>query len=139
MTHGEAVVHEHLPDHTRPPTKKERRRLHKEVDPVLLPEPEFQALHQQLQTKIPLAIELLDAALRHKVPFSVVLFARWYLAEDVVAVLHRRTKDWISLLKKNRNLETNRFVLKDAAGNRIALAGPHRSVEDLVPLIPATA
>ena len=25
-------------------------------------------------------------------------------------------KDWISLLKKNRNLETNSFILKDAAG-----------------------
>ena len=132
-------MHEHFPDHTRPPTKKERRRLHKEVDPVLVPEPEFPALPQQVQTKSPLASALRAAALRHKVPFRVVWCARWYLAEDVVAVLHRRTTDGSSLVKKNRNLETNRFVLKDAAGNRIALAGPHRSVEDLVPLIPATA
>ena len=48
-------------------------------------------------------------------------------------------KDWISLLKKNRNLETNSFVLKDAAGQRIPLAGPHLAVADLVPLIPPTA
>src|SRR3954451_2632467 len=48
-------------------------------------------------------------------------------------------KDWISLLKKNRNLETNSFVLKDAAGQPIRLAGPHIAVEDLVPLIPPTA
>jgi len=27
-----------------------------------------------------------------------------------------RKKDWISLLKKNRNLETHSFVLKDAGG-----------------------
>jgi hypothetical protein len=50
-----------------------------------------------------------------------------------------RKKDWISLLKKNRNLETNSFVLKDAAGKRIPLTGSHITVEDLVPLIPPTA
>ena len=61
---------------------------------------------------------------------------RW---EEFVAVLQRRKKDWISILKKNRNLETNSFVLKDAAGKRIPLDGPHIGVEDLVPLIPATA
>src|SRR5499433_751870 len=48
-------------------------------------------------------------------------------------------KDWVSLLKKHRNLETNSFVLKDAAGQPIRLAGPHIAVEDLVPLIPPTA
>jgi len=40
-----------------------------------------------------------------------------------------RNKDWISLLKKNRNLETNSFVLKDAAGKRIPLTGPHMALE----------
>ena len=50
-----------------------------------------------------------------------------------------RKKDWISLLKKNRNLETNSFVLKDAAGHPIRLGEPHIAVEDLVPLIPPTA
>jgi len=50
-----------------------------------------------------------------------------------------RKKDWISLLKKNRNLETNSFVLKDAAGKAIRLEGPHIAVEDLVPRIPPTA
>ena len=53
--------------------------------------------------------------------------------------LRRRRKDWISLLKKNRKLETNSFVLKDAAGKRISFAGPHIKVEDLVPLIPTNA
>ncbi len=56
-----------------------------------------------------------------------------------MAVLERRRKDWISMLKKNCNLETNSFVLKDAEGQRIHLDGPHIGVEDLVPLIPATA
>jgi hypothetical protein len=72
-------------------------------------------------------------------PFSVVLFDSWYLAPDFIAVLRRRHKDWVSILKKNRNLETHSFVLKDADGKRIPLDGPHIGVEDLVPLIPAKA
>jgi hypothetical protein len=80
-----------------------------------------------------------EAAIRHKLPFSVVLFDSWYLAEEFIACLRRRRKDWISILKKNRNLETNSFELKDAQGKRIPLEGPHISVEDLVPLIPASA
>ena len=50
-----------------------------------------------------------------------------------------RKKDWISLLKKHRHLETSSFSLKDTAGKRIPLAGPHIAVEDLGPLIPPTA
>ena len=50
-----------------------------------------------------------------------------------------RHKDWISLLKKNRNLETHSFILKDATGRAIPLEGPHIAVEALVPLIPRTA
>jgi len=56
-----------------------------------------------------------------------------------VRVAERRHKAWISILKRNRNLETNSFVLKDASGVPIPLAGPHIAVEDLVPLIPASA
>ena len=139
VTHWEAFVQKHFPSREIPKKKKERAQLHKEIDPVLLQDPEFQVLHQQFQTKIELAIELVKAAIAHKLPFSVVLFDSWYLAEDFVAVLRRRKKDWISILKKNRNLETNSFVLKDAAGQRIPLDGPHIQVEDLVPLIPASA
>src|SRR5438093_3440834 len=50
-----------------------------------------------------------------------------------------RKEDWIRRLKKNRNLETSSFSLKDTAGERSPLAGPHIAVEDLVPLIPPTA
>ena len=139
MTDWENYLHQHFPDREIPKTKKDRTRLHKEVDPILLQDPAFQTRHQQFRTKIELAIELLTAALQHKLPFSVVLFDSWYLAEDLVTVLQRRKKDWVSILKKNRNLETNSFVLKDAAGKRIPLAGPHISVEDLIPLIPANA
>lgn len=41
--------------------------------------------------------------------------------------------------KKERNLDTNSFVLKDAAGQAIKLEGPHMAVQDLVALIPTTA
>jgi hypothetical protein len=109
------------------------------VDPLLLEDPNFQKLHDQFRTKIDLSIALLDAALQHKVPFRVLLFDSWYLSEELVSMARYRKKDWISLLKKNRNLETNSFVLKDAAGKAIRLEGPHIAVEDLVPLIPPTA
>jgi hypothetical protein len=57
----------------------------------------------------------------------------------LVRVLARRRKDWISLLKKNRLLETASFRLRDANGWQLQLPSPHIAVEDLVPLIPATA
>jgi len=54
-------------------------------------------------------------------------------------VAERRHKAWISTLKRNRNLETASFTLKDARGTVIALPGPHIAVKDLAPLIPPTA
>jgi hypothetical protein len=139
LTRWEAFVHKHFPDCPIPAKKKERARLHKDVDPILLEDPDFQQLHQQFRTKIDLGIDLLEAALRHKVPFRVLVFDSWYLAAELVSLARYRKKDWISLLKKNRNLETNSFVLKDAAGKARRLEGPHSAVEDLVPLIPPTA
>jgi SRSO17 transposase len=139
VTHWEAFVQKHCPHRLIPTTKKDRARLHKEVDPLLLTDPAFEKLHQQFRTKIDLGIDLLDSAIQHKVPFRVLLFDSWYLAEELVAMARYRKKDWISLLKKNRNLETNSFVLKDAAGHSIPLEGPHITVEELVPLIPRTA
>jgi len=139
LTCWEAFVHKHFPDRPIPTTKKERARLHKAVDPILLEEPAFQKLHQQFRTKIDLGIALLESAIQHKVPFHVLLFDSWYLAEELVSMARYRKKDWISLLKKNRNLETSSFSLKDTAGKRIPLAGPHIAVEDLGPLIPPTA
>src|SRR2546427_2887170 len=125
LTPWEECVHKHFPDRPIPANKKERARLHKDVDPILLEDPDFQKLHQQFRTKIDLAIDLLEAAIRHKVPFGVLLFDSWYLAEELVSMARYRQKDWISLLKKNRNVETNRFVLKDTMGQPIPLTGPH--------------
>jgi SRSO17 transposase len=139
FTRWEACVRSHFPARLIPTHKKERARLHKEVDPVLLQDPDFEKLHQQFRTKIDLSIELLESAIEHKVSFSVLLFDSWYLADELVSMARYYKKDWISLLKKNRNLETKSFVLKDAAGKPISLEGPHIAVEDLVPLIPPTA
>ena len=138
-TRWKEFVHKHFPDRVIPTKKKERARFHKEVEPILLEDPDFQKLHQQFRTKIDLGIELLEAAIQHKVPFKLLLFDSWYLAEELVSMARYRKKDWISLLKKNRNLETNSFVLKDTVGKPIRLEGPHIAVEDLVPLIPPTA
>jgi DDE superfamily endonuclease len=139
LTHWEATVAKYFPELKIPTEKKARNRLHKQVDPILLQDPEFRARHEQFRTKIALAIELVEEAIRSKVPFGVVVFDAWYLAEDLVRVLARRHKDWISVLKTNRLLETASFLLRDANGWTLKLPGPHLAVEELVPLIPATA
>jgi len=138
-TQWERFVAKHYPDRVIPTTATARARLHKEVDPVLLQDSAFRTLHDQFVTKVDLSIVLVEAALRHKVPFGVLLFDGWYLTEPLVRVAERRHKAWISILKKNRNLETASFVLKDAAGVPIPLTGPHCKVSDLVPLIPPSA
>ena len=139
LTQWEAAVAQHFPDLKIPTEKKARNRLHRQVDSVLRQDPEFRGRHEPFRTKIALAIELVEEAIRHKVPFGVVVFDAWYLAEDLVRVLARRRKAWISLLNKNRGLETASFHLRDANGWPLKLPGPHIAVEDLVPLIPANA
>jgi len=139
LTQWEAAVTKHFPALQIPTNTKARNRLHQQVDPVLLQDPEFRARHEQFRTKIALAIDLVEEAIGRKVPFGVVVFDAWYLAEDVVRVLARRRKDWISLLKKNRWLETASFHLRDTNGRPMKLPGPRIAVEELVPLIPAHA
>jgi hypothetical protein len=139
LTRWEEFVHKHFPQREVPKKRKERMRLHKEADTVLLQDSEFAALHQQFRTKIDLAVELLEGAVQRGLAFDTLVFDGWYLSEELVRAAERRQKDWISLLKKNRNLETASFALRDASGQRVALEGPHISVEKLVPLIPAHA
>jgi SRSO17 transposase len=139
LTRWEEFVHKHFPDRAIPRQKKERTRLHKDVAPVLLADPEFLALHETFRTKIDLAIELLTSAIGYKLPFSVLLFDGWYLSEDLVKAAQRRKKDWVSLLKKNRNLETHSFIVRDTNGKPLRLDQPEVAVEDLVPLIPPSA
>jgi hypothetical protein len=139
LTQWEATVAKYVPDLKIPTEKKARNRLHTQVDPMVLQDPEFRARHEQFQTKIALAIELVEEAIRCNVPCGVVVFDAWYLAEDLVRVLARRRKDWISVLTTNRLLETASVHLRDANGWPLKLPGPHIAVEELVPLIPANA
>ena len=138
-TQWEEFVHKHFPEREIPKNKKERTKFHKEIDPQLLKDADFQALDVQFKTKIALGIELIQKAMERQLPFDTVLFDGWYLAPDLVAEIEAQHKNWISILKKNRKLETNSFTLKDAEGKPIPLEGPHIKVEDLVPLIPTNA
>jgi hypothetical protein len=139
LTQWETFVHTHFPDRPIPTKQKERAQLHKAIDPVWLHAPAFEKLHQQFRTQIDLGIALLAAAMQHKIPFRLLLFDSWALAEALVAMARYRNKDWISLLQKQRHLETHSFILKDATGRAIPLEGPHIAVEALVPLSPCTA
>ena len=139
VTRWSEFVKKHFPDQKIPYKQKERKKLHKLLDETLLKDPEFQELHCQFQTKIALAIELIEQAKSRKLPFTTVLMDSWYLAPDIVAVLKENELDWVSLLKKNRKLEVNSFVLRDEQGQPMTLKAPHIKVEELVPLIPKNA
>ena len=139
LTQWDTFVQQHFPGRPLPSKRKERTALHKQVDAQLLTDPAFLALHQQFRTKIDLALGLLDTAVQRKLPFSLLLFDGWYLTEELVAAARRHQKDWISLLKKNRNLESYSLALKDAQGQPVALPGPHIAVQKLIPLLPTTA
>ena len=139
LTQGEACVAQHVPDLQIPTDAKGRNRLHTQGDPVLRQDPDFRARHEPFRTTIALAIELIEEAIRHKVPFGVVVFDAWYLAAAVVRALARRRPDWISRLKQNRVLETASVLRRDANGWTLKRPGPHIPVAELVPLIPANA
>lgn len=139
VTQWETFVRKHFPGIEIPKKKKERQRLHKKLDETLLQDPEYLKLHDQFRTKIDLAIALLESAIAHRLRFGILLFDGWYLSEALVKAANRRHKKWISILKKNRNLETNSFELKDADGQPIKFEGEHVSVEEFVKKIPAIA
>jgi len=138
-TDWESFVKKHFPDAEIPKKSKERNKFHKEVLEQLLKDEEFKLRHDQFQTKIKLATCLIEKAVERGIAFSVVLIDSWYLSPELVEVLNYYKKDWVSLLKKNRNLETESFTLRDEKGEKIELEGPHIKVEDMVKLIPASA
>jgi len=139
LTPWEAAVTKHVPDGKILTDQKARRRLHTQVDPVWLQDPALRSRHEPCRTKLARAVDLVEGAIRHNVPCGGVGCDAWYLAEDVVRVLARRRTDGSSLLHKNRSLDTASMHLRDANGWAMQLPGPHRAVEDLVALIPATA
>ncbi len=139
ITQWETFVHMHFPEREIPKEKKARQRFHKEVDEALLTDTLFALLHEQLKTKISLAQELIQSAMDRGVPFQTVLMDSWYLSEALVKTLAKQKKDWVSLLKKNRNVESHSFTLRDADGKMIKFSKPHIKIEDLVPLIPKSS
>jgi DDE superfamily endonuclease len=139
LTDWANFVGKHFPGREIPKKKKELTAFHKRVDPVLLTDPAFRTLHKQFCSKITLAIQLVEQAITHQLPFQWVLFDGWYLAPDLITALQSQQKDWISVLKPNRNLETNSFVLRDEAAQPIRMNDPQISVENLIKLIPKSA
>jgi len=61
------------------------------------------------------------------------------LSEELVGVIRIANKDSISLLKENRTLDTNSFLLKDVAGKPIAFHNATIQAKDFVSLIPPNA
>jgi len=140
LTQWEAFIHKHFPEQVIPSTTQARQKVHKELDSTLLEDPEFAELHQQFRTKLTIAHELLKHAVEHGLPFTTVLMDSWYLTSEFVQQLADHNKQWVSLLKSNRNLSMSGFQLRDAQGHPIPLpANGVIKVEALVPLIPATA
>lgn len=57
----------------------------------------------EFRTKIQIAIELVRYAISQGIPFQGVLFDSWYLCKEFVDFLRSEEKDWISVVKSNRN------------------------------------
>jgi hypothetical protein len=113
---GEAWVAHHCPALQIPTDPLARHRVHPQVDPVLLQAPEFRARQERCRTKIPLATDLVEEAIRQNGPCGVVVFDARSLAEEVVRGLARRRKDGSSRRNKNRRLDTASFHRRDANG-----------------------
>jgi hypothetical protein len=139
FTRWETFVEKHFPDETIPKQKKARNKFRRRVEPTLLADAGFRLLHESFQTKLTLATELVAYALTNELPFATVLFDSWYLAPELLAVLEQHGKNWISILKMNRNVLTGSFVLKDAGGQPIRFEKSKIQVKELVPMIPTTA
>ena len=135
VTEWERFMLKHFPAQEIPKTAKERTKVHKKCDAKLLEDPDFLERHQHFRTKIEIAQTLLAKALAQGVAFTTMLMDSWYLTPALVNTLAEHQIDWVSLLKRNRKLETGSFQLQDAAGMPILFPTPHVKVEDLVPLI----
>ena len=135
----EASVAQPVPDVPRPTAKHARQRRQQPVDPVWLQAPACQARPEPCRTHIALAIARVEAAIRHPVPWGVMVVEAWDVAADVVQGLARRRQDWIRRLHTHRGLATARVQRRAANGWTLQRSGPPSAVEDRVPRIPTTA
>ena len=139
FTGWETFVKKHFPEAIIPTRRKARHAFKKQVAATLLADPEFKRLNDAFQTKIDLATELVEAAIEQELPFHTVLFDTWYLSPALRSVLETHDKKWISLLKMNRNIETNNLQIIAETGEPVEFDKPKIKLSDLVPLIPASA
>jgi hypothetical protein len=130
----------HFPAIPIPPTSTERHKLKKKYEKQLCDaDPAFARKHQAFKTKLTLAVELINAAIRHGLECSVVLCDAWYLAPAVVEAIEKAKKAWVSILKKNRKLETQSLHIDAADGKKMAFEDSEIKVEELIPVIPTRA
>ncbi len=102
-------------------------------------DPEFLALHETYRTKISLAVEMVNEAIEQKLRFDTVLFDSWYLAPELLELLAKHYKKWISILKINRNISTNNLRILHEERKSVQFEKPQIKVEDLISLIPVSA
>lgn len=57
---------------------------------------------ETFQTKIEIAIALVDWAIAQGIPFQTVVFDSWFFSKDLVDHIESLKKDWISMSKTNR-------------------------------------
>jgi SRSO17 transposase len=138
-TQWEEYVEKHFPGEVIPKKKKERNKFKKEVEATLLKDPEFLVLHKAFRTKISLSVELVNQAVEKELPFETALFDAWYLAPELIEVLEKNDKKWISFLKSNRNISTNNLRIFDEEGKKIVFEDTKIKAEDLIKLIPPSA
>lgn len=115
-TQWEAFVAKHFLEAVIPKRKKAHNKFKKQVEPTLLADQEFMALHKVFRTKISLAVKLVKEIMEQDMPFETILFDSWYLAPELLEVLAEHDKKWISILKFNRNITTNNLRILDEAG-----------------------
>jgi hypothetical protein len=140
VTNWEEHFRKNFPEIKIPAQSKERNKLKKKYETQLLSkDQEFAAKHAAFKTKITLACELVEDAISRDLAFSVVLFDAWYLAPELIAVIEKYQKAWISILKPNRKLQANSLKIYDQDGNRIVFEDGEIKVEDLINQIPKSA
>lgn len=141
VTDWEKHFRKNFPDVEIPKQSKERNKLKRKYEKQLLEkDPEFAKKHEAFKTKITLGCELVeDAIIKRSLEFQVVLFDAWYLVPELVKIVDKHQKAWISILKSNRKLETSSLKLYDEKGKRIVFSEAEIKVEQLVKQIPKSA
>lgn len=140
VTNWQEHMKKNFPQIKIPTQSKERNKVKKKYEAQLLEkDKEFAGKHQAFKTKIRLACQLVEDAISREIEVDVVLFDAWYLAPELIEVIEKHNKGWISILKSNRKLQTNSLKIYDENGNKIVFEDGEIKVEELIKLIPPSA